>query len=430
MTATRSSTRSSPPGGRTRTGSPRSSSRATRCGSARRTTGRGSPPSTRDLRDAVDRALGRRRPASCSSTAVADPDGEIVLAALRAGNVVVMVQPPRGFGANPIAIYHDPDLPPSHHYLAAYHWLREELRRARGRARRQARQPGMAAGQDRGHVRRLRRRTRRSATCRSSTRSWSTTRARARRPSAAPTPRSIDHLVPPMARAESYGDIARLEQLLDEHAQIAAMDPAKLPAIRAQIWTLIQAAKLDHDLGLDERPHDAEFDDFLLHVDGWLCEIKDAQIRDGLHVLGARAGRRGPGQPGARDPARPADVGRPGAGAARPARGARLRRATPTDREAADAVEARARALRRGDGGGGLGPRRGRRRGRDGGARAPARRAPTRHGAVSGRARVRRRPRSCPGWPRTTDEIDPDAARARRRVRPGRARAARRCAAW
>lgn len=96
----------------------------------------------------------------------------------------------------------------------------------------------------------------------------------------------VDHLVPPMARADSYGDIARLEQLLDEHAAIASMDPAKLPAVRAQIWTLIQAAKLDHDLGLEDRPHDAEFDDFLLHVDGWLCEIKDAQIRDGLHVLG------------------------------------------------------------------------------------------------------------------------------------------------
>src|SRR5690348_17595146 len=33
------------------------------------------------------------------------------------------VQPPRGFGENPVAIYHDPDLPPSHHYLAAYHWI-------------------------------------------------------------------------------------------------------------------------------------------------------------------------------------------------------------------------------------------------------------------------------------------------------------------
>jgi len=89
-----------------------------------------------------------------------------------------------------------------------------------------------------------------------------------------------------MARAESYGDIARLEQLLDEHANIAALDPGKLPAIRQQIWTLMRAAEMDHDLGLAERPEDDSFDDMLLHVDGWLCEIKDVQIRDGLHILG------------------------------------------------------------------------------------------------------------------------------------------------
>ena len=53
----------------------------------------------------------------------------------------------------------------------------------------------------------------------------------------------VDHLIPPMARAESYGDIARLEQLLDEHANIAALDPGKLPAIRQQIWTLMRAAE-------------------------------------------------------------------------------------------------------------------------------------------------------------------------------------------
>src|SRR6185312_6862585 len=154
----------------------------------------------------------------------------------------------------------------------------------------------------------------------------------------------VGHLVPPMTRAETYGDLARLEQLMDEHAQIAALDPAKLPAIRAQIWTLIQAAKLDHDLGLGTRPHDAEFDDFLLHVDGWLCEIKDAQIRDGLHVLGAaptghdrvnlvlailRARQMWAGQaqalPGLREALGYAEGG--------------------GDRAGADAVEARARAL-------------------------------------------------------------------------------------
>src|SRR4051794_38637338 len=217
-------------------------------------------------------------------------DQAIVFAALRAGNVVVMVQPPRGFGENPIAIYHDPDLPPSHHYLAAYWWLRSD-RVAGGWGAHAVVHvgkhgnlewlPGKTVGM--------------SASCGPDAAigdlplvypflvndpgegSQAKRRAHAT---------LVDHMVPPMARAESYGDIARLEQLLDEHANVAAMDPAKLPAVRAQIWTLIQAAKLDHDLGLNERPHDAEFDALILHVDGWLCEIKDSQIRDGLHVLG------------------------------------------------------------------------------------------------------------------------------------------------
>ncbi|MFE0424470.1 cobaltochelatase subunit CobN, partial [Streptomyces sp. NPDC058953] len=220
-----------------------------------------------------------------------NPEGDIVLAALRYGNLLVLIQPPRGFGENPIAIYHDPDLPPSHHYLAAYRWIAAS--RADGGFGADAMihlgkhgnlewLPGKNAGlsaacgpdaalgdlplvypflvNDPGEGTQAKRRV--HATL-------------------------VDHLVPPMARADSYGDIARLEQLLDEYAQISSMDPAKLPAIRAQIWTLIQAAKLDHDLGLADRPDDDGFDDFLLHVDGWLCEVKDAQIRDGLHILGA-----------------------------------------------------------------------------------------------------------------------------------------------
>ncbi|MFI7057346.1 cobaltochelatase subunit CobN [Streptosporangium canum] len=215
-----------------------------------------------------------------------DPDGEIVLAALRAGNVVVMVQPPRGFGENPIAIYHDPDLPPSHHYLAAYRWLADGFGAHAvvhvGKHGNLEWLPGKSAGL--------------SASCGPDAALGDLpliypflvndpgegTQAKRRAHATL-----VDHLVPPMARADTYGDMARLEQLLDEHASIAAMDPAKLPAIRAQIWTLIQAARLDHDLGIEDRPHDAEFDDFLLHIDGWLCEVKDVQIRDGLHVLGA-----------------------------------------------------------------------------------------------------------------------------------------------
>jgi cobaltochelatase CobN len=97
----------------------------------------------------------------------------------------------------------------------------------------------------------------------------------------------VDHLVPPMARADTYGEMAKLEQLLDEYATVAALDPDKLPALRAQIWSLIEAAHLHQDLGVDAQPGSAEFDNFVLHIDGYLCEVKDAAIRDGLHILGA-----------------------------------------------------------------------------------------------------------------------------------------------
>ncbi len=48
----------------------------------------------------------------------------------------------------------------------------------------------------------------------------------------------------------------------------------------------MRAAKMDHHLGLTERPDEESFDDMLLHVDCRLCEIKDVQIRYGLHSIG------------------------------------------------------------------------------------------------------------------------------------------------
>ena len=236
-------------------------------------------PLPADLREAVERHWGP------PPGELFVHEGDIVLAALRAGNVVVMVQPPRGFGENPIAIYHDPELPPSHHYLAAYRWIADEFGAHAivhlGKHGNLEWLPGKSAAL--------------SASCAPDAALGDLpliypflvndpgegTQAKRRAHAVL-----VDHLVPPMARAETYGDIARLEQLLDEHATVAALDPAKLPAVRAQIWTLIRAARLDHDLGVADRPHDAEFDEFLLQVDGWLCEVKDAQIRDGLHVLG------------------------------------------------------------------------------------------------------------------------------------------------
>ncbi|MGW0044739.1 cobaltochelatase subunit CobN [Rhodococcus sp. NPDC003348] len=242
-----------------------------------------------DFREAVEEHWGAA-PGELYVDRTSDPDGEIVIAALRVGNVVLMVQPPRGFGENPVAIYHDPDLPPSHHYLAAYRWIAADAGAGGfqadaivhlGKHGNLEWLPGKTLGM--------------SASCGTDAALGELpliypflvndpgegTQAKRRAHATL-----VDHLIPPMARAESYGDISRLEQLLDEHSNISALDPSKLPAIRQQIWTLMRAAKMDHDLGLAERPEEDVFDDMLLHVDGWLCEIKDVQIRDGLHVLG------------------------------------------------------------------------------------------------------------------------------------------------
>ncbi|KIQ15031.1 cobaltochelatase subunit CobN [Rhodococcus sp. MEB064] len=242
-----------------------------------------------DLRSGVTEHWGEA-PGELYVDRSADPEGEIVIAALRFENVVLMVQPPRGFGENPVAIYHDPDLPPSHHYLAAYRWLaapEEDGGFAAdavvhlGKHGNLEWLPGKTLGM--------------SASCGTDAALGDLpliypflvndpgegTQAKRRAHATL-----VDHLIPPMARAESYGDITRLEQLLDEHSNISTLDPAKLPAIRQQIWTLMTAAQMHKDLGLEERPDEEVFDDMLLHVDGWLCEIKDVQIRDGLHILG------------------------------------------------------------------------------------------------------------------------------------------------
>ena len=209
-----------------------------------------------------------------------------MLACLRFGNVVLMIQPPRGFGENPVAIYHDPDLPPSHHYLAAYRWLAGEFGADAvvhlGKHGTLEWLPGKGLGL--------------SAECAPDAvlgdlplvypfivnDPGEGTQAKRRGHAVI-----VDHLVPPMARADTYGEMAKLEQLLDEYATVAALDPDKLPALRAQIWSLIEAAHLHQDLGVEAQPGSAEFDNFVLHIDGYLCEVKDAAIRDGLHILGA-----------------------------------------------------------------------------------------------------------------------------------------------
>ncbi len=219
-----------------------------------------------------------------------DPPGQVyrtgdtlAIAGLELGNVFVGLQPPRGFGENPISVYHSPDLTPTHHYIAYYSWIRDVFGADAmihiGKHGTLEWLPGKGIGlsgscypevvlqdlplfypfiiNNPGEGTQAKRRT--HATI-------------------------IDHLIPPMTTADSYGDIAKLEQLMDEHYQCQTLDPAKLPLLEGQIWEIVQQAELHRDLGVVDQPDD--FGGFMLEIDGYLCEIKDAQIKDGLHTLG------------------------------------------------------------------------------------------------------------------------------------------------
>jgi cobaltochelatase CobN len=218
-----------------------------------------------------------------------DGAGEsFVFSGLDLGGVLVAIQPPRGFGEHPVAIYHSPVLPPTHHYLAFYRFLDDvfgadavvhvgkhgtlEWLPGKGAGLSAQCYPDLALGDvplvypfvvnDPGEG------------------------AQAKRRAHAVV---VDHLVPPLTRADSYDEIARLEVLLDEYARVASLDPAKLPAIRSQVWQLLVDAEIHRDLGIDpvlDEAAESHFDELVLEVDGYLCELKDAQIKGGLHVLG------------------------------------------------------------------------------------------------------------------------------------------------
>jgi cobaltochelatase CobN len=217
-------------------------------------------------------------------------DGEhLVLAGVDLGGVFVAIQPPRGYGEDPSAIYHDPELAPSHHYLASYWWLERvwgaDALVHLGKHGTLEWLPGKAVGL--------------SAACAPDAVLGSLPvvypfvvndpgeGVQAKRRMHATI---VDHLIPPMARAGTHDELATLEDLLDEYARMEALDPSKLPALGGRIWEALLEANLHHDLGLDADGGAPEDEDaigtVIEHLDTYLCEVKDLQVRDGLHVLG------------------------------------------------------------------------------------------------------------------------------------------------
>ncbi len=209
-------------------------------------------------------------------------DGEFHLSVKRYGNILIGIQPARGYNINPTESYHDPDLVPPHGYLAFYMWLREvegihaavhmgkhgnmEWLPGKSLALSEECYPEAVFGalphiypfivNDPGEG------------------------TQAKRRSAAVI---IDHLTPPMTRAESYGPLADLERLVDEYYEAAGVDPRRLKLLKKQILEMTQLSGVDSDCGITEGESEEEQ---LSKLDNYLCELKELQIRDGLHIFG------------------------------------------------------------------------------------------------------------------------------------------------
>jgi cobaltochelatase CobN len=199
------------------------------------------------------------------------------------GNVFVGIQPSRGYEIDPSLNYHAPDLEPTHNYLAYYYWLRQKF----------GAQAIIHAGKH-GNLEWLPGKSiALSNTCYPEVALGALPNfypfivndpgegSQAKRRSQAVI---IDHLTPPMTRAELYGPLQQLESLIDEYCEAQSLDPSRLPAIRDRIINLTKQENLDKDLGIEFKK--SEFTEFITRSDGYLCELKESQIRDGLHVFG------------------------------------------------------------------------------------------------------------------------------------------------
>jgi cobaltochelatase CobN len=92
----------------------------------------------------------------------------------------------------------------------------------------------------------------------------------------------IDHLTPPLTRAETYGPLKDLEALVDEYYLAAGLDRRRRDSLKADILDLTKSSHLDVDAGFTGNE-----DEDLQRLDAFLCDLKEAQIRDGLHILGS-----------------------------------------------------------------------------------------------------------------------------------------------
>ena len=210
---------------------------------------------------------------------------EFAIAGCQFGNIFVGIQPSRGYDLDPTLNYHAPDLEPTHDYMAFYYWVRDKFNAHAiahiGKHGNLEWLPGKSVAL--------------SENCYPEAAFGAMPHfypfivndpgegSQAKRRSQAVI---LDHLTPPMTRAELYGGLQQLEGLIDEYYEAETLDPSRLGMIRDRLIETIKQENLYHDLGISLDRLEDSLNTILTTADGYLCEIKEAQIRDGLHIFG------------------------------------------------------------------------------------------------------------------------------------------------
>src|SRR5271165_6526449 len=212
-------------------------------------------------------------------------DGAFRFRFVRLGKLIVAVQPDRGDPSARKGDYHDLTLAPRHSYIAFHFWL-TRIERVDALIQLGAHGtlewlPGKAVAL--------------SETCAPEVLIGATPvvypfivnnpgeAAQAKRRIGAAT---IGHLTPPLIAAGSHGAALELEGLFDEFVQAEGLDPRRAREIASLILERGQATGLLEECDAEGKPPE----EALVALDGWLCDLKDMRVGDGLHVFGRSPG--------------------------------------------------------------------------------------------------------------------------------------------
>lgn len=99
---------------------------------------------------------------------------------------------------------------------------------------------------------------------------------------------TLGHIPPPLSTSGEVARFGSLEALLDEFSNADGLDPRRRDRLQADIRAEAQALGVEDDLGLERAASTAEA---ITRIDRFVCDIKESQFGEGLHVWGrARIG--------------------------------------------------------------------------------------------------------------------------------------------